>query len=200
MTTTDPTAAPDTFLTAALADHSSPLTGDQYVEHVLLARQAAWADQHRTAGGGEGPQTDADHHATAAGLRAGGGHRARTAPADDAQATAAAAPVPSRVVLARPREQARHGDGDAVGADHHRPCRGGRRRAGPAANPQGPAADGHAAGPLHPTPAAPLPRATGAAGRTGAGGVSHPGVTITHRDCGRRRDGRNRCGGGERLT
>ena len=50
MTATDPTAASDTFLTAALADHGSPLTGDQYVEHVLLARQAAWADRHRIAG------------------------------------------------------------------------------------------------------------------------------------------------------
>jgi len=54
MTAADPTVAPDAFLTAALAAHGDPLTGDQYVEHVLLARQAAWADQHRPAGEAKG--------------------------------------------------------------------------------------------------------------------------------------------------
>ncbi|WP_413769113.1 DUF7007 domain-containing protein [Rhodococcus pyridinivorans] len=83
----------------------------------------------------------------------GGGHRARTASADDAQAPATATAVPSRVVLAGLREQAQHRDADAGGAHHHRPRCSGRCRAGPEANPQGPAADGHTAGPLHPTPA-----------------------------------------------
>lgn len=40
---------PDEILTAALAAHGSPLTGDQYVEHVLLVRQAAWTEEHRAA-------------------------------------------------------------------------------------------------------------------------------------------------------
>ena len=48
------TEAPDAFLTAALAEHGDPLTGDQYVEYVLLARQTAWADQHRTASEAKG--------------------------------------------------------------------------------------------------------------------------------------------------
>ncbi|MEZ5157491.1 MAG: hypothetical protein R2687_01535 [Candidatus Nanopelagicales bacterium] len=51
MTATD---APDAYLTAALADHGDPLTGDQYVEYVLLARQTAWADQHRAASEAKG--------------------------------------------------------------------------------------------------------------------------------------------------
>lgn len=51
MTATD---APDAYLTAALADHGDPLTGDQYVERVLLARQAAWAVQHRAVGEAKG--------------------------------------------------------------------------------------------------------------------------------------------------
>lgn len=43
--------APDTFLSAALAEHSNPLTGGQYVEHVLLARQTAWTQQQAAATG-----------------------------------------------------------------------------------------------------------------------------------------------------
>lgn len=43
--------APDTFLSAALAEHGNPLTGDQYVEHVLLARQTAWTQQQAAATG-----------------------------------------------------------------------------------------------------------------------------------------------------
>lgn len=44
-----PASAPDEFLTAALVKHGRPLTGDQYVEHVLVARQTAWTEQHRSA-------------------------------------------------------------------------------------------------------------------------------------------------------
>ncbi|MCZ4587641.1 hypothetical protein O4328_28805 [Rhodococcus opacus] len=49
MTTSPPTAdsAPDEFLAAALAEHGDPLTGEQYMEQVLLARQAAWIEQHK---------------------------------------------------------------------------------------------------------------------------------------------------------
>ena len=51
MTTSEPTTdtEPDEILAAALAEHGSPLTGDQYVKHVLLVRQSAWIEEHRAA-------------------------------------------------------------------------------------------------------------------------------------------------------
>ncbi|MDH6284040.1 hypothetical protein [Prescottella agglutinans] len=51
MTTSEPTTGtePDAALTAALAVHGSPITGDQYVELVLVVRQSAWIEEHRDA-------------------------------------------------------------------------------------------------------------------------------------------------------
>jgi len=53
-TTSEYTTAPDNFLNAALTEHGNPLTGDAYVEHVLLARQRAWSEQHTATAEGEG--------------------------------------------------------------------------------------------------------------------------------------------------
>ncbi|WP_458683642.1 hypothetical protein [Prescottella equi] len=52
MTTDHP--GPDTFLTAAIDRFGSPLTGDQYVEHVLVARQSAWITEHQAANAAKG--------------------------------------------------------------------------------------------------------------------------------------------------